>query len=58
MNLVTFCFRADWAVWAVLKFYAILVKYPNFESFIFHFSIRVFVHCRVRTKNLIKAQIF
>ena len=34
MNLVTFCFLADWDVTAVLKNFAVLLKYPHvFLSF-------------------------
>ena len=28
----TFCFQADWLVSAVIKFSAILLKYPTFEG--------------------------
>ena len=32
MNLVPFCFRAVWAVRAILKISAILLKHPAFEG--------------------------
>ena len=38
MNLVDFCLLADWAVRAVLKMSAILIKYPNCFFFIFSWA--------------------
>ena len=38
INLWIYGFLADWAVMAVMKFFAILLKYPTFEGvFIFLF---------------------
>ena len=61
MILVPFCFRADWAVMAVLKFFTISLQYPTFEvGFFIHIlwvKIRVSVHCRVLTKMLINIKV-
>ena len=50
MNTVHLCFWADWAVRAVLKISAALLKYPTFGGG-FHgknkYKIRVSVHCTV-----------
>ena len=37
MNLVAFCFGADLAVSAIPKILQILIKYPNFLRWLFHF---------------------
>ena len=62
-TLVDFCLLADWAVRAVLKMSAILIKYPNCEVFSSYFhgqnkeTIWVFVHCSVHTKKLINIKV-
>ena len=38
MNPVLFCFWKNWVIMAILKFYAILLKYPIFEGVFFIFS--------------------
>ena len=54
---------ADWAVRAVLKISALLLKYPTFERFFsgFHvqnnYKIRVSAHFRVRTKKLMNIKV-
>ena len=57
MNTVHLCFWADWAVRAVLKISAALIKYPTFGGG-FHeknkYKIRVSVHCtEVRFSTLL-----
>ena len=59
MNLVTFCFWADYAVREVLTYSIILLMYPTFE-FIFHMfmgkTIIKFLY-KVRTKKLINIKV-
>ena len=37
MKIAPFCFMADWAIRAVLKFLAILQKYPTFVGYLYVF---------------------
>ena len=41
IELVPFCFQSDWAVRAVFKIYAILLKYPTFVSKIFSIKYKI-----------------
>jgi hypothetical protein len=41
MNLADFCFWADKAVKAMLKVFAILQKYPTFESVFFFMAKKI-----------------
>ena len=37
MNYAFCCFAPDWAIGAVMKILAVLLKYPTFEGFFFIF---------------------